>query len=100
MMTIMQVEWDQDKDRDNQQKHGVTFAEATRVFDSDGQCLEFYDEAHSDFEERFITIGPIPPGLVLVVWTEREPDTVRIISPRWANLSERTLYRSHMETLR
>jgi uncharacterized DUF497 family protein len=48
-------------------------------------------------EERFIAIGPISRGLVLVVYTERSEDTVRIISARWASKRERTLYLEYMK---
>jgi putative transcriptional regulator len=34
-----------------------------------------------------IAIGPITRGLVLVVWTERDEDILRIISARWAHAS-------------
>jgi hypothetical protein len=54
--------------------------------------LEIFDEHHSDAEDRFIAIGPIERGLVLVVWTERDGDTIRIISARWATARERRLY--------
>jgi len=33
-------------------------------------------------EDRFISIGPIRRGIVLVVWTERDEDTIRLISAR------------------
>lgn len=59
--------------------------------------LDLFDEQHSDFEERFISIGPITGGLVLVVWTERVEDVVRVISARWATPHEQTLYRLRME---
>ena len=52
---------------------------------------------HSIEEERFIAIGPIRRGLVLVVWTERSEDTIRIISARWATKTERRSYREYME---
>jgi len=51
----------------------------------------------SDVEERFIAIGPIRRGLVLVVFTERREDTIRIISARWASKTERALYVEYME---
>jgi len=90
-------EWDRAKDLENQRKHGISFAEAVRVFDSEERCLDIFDEVHSDAEERFITIGPVRDDLVLVVWTERELDVVRVISARWATAAERDLYRRHME---
>ena len=47
---------------------------------------------HSDTEAPFIAVGPIPRGLVLVVWTERDEDIVHIISVRWATPVERSLF--------
>jgi uncharacterized DUF497 family protein len=52
---------------------------------------------HSELEEGFIAIGPIRRGLVLVVYTERNEDTVRIISGRWATKDERALFLEYME---
>ena len=46
---------------------------------------------HSDEEDRFIAIGPIERGLVLVVYTERDTETVRLISARWATKRETEL---------
>lgn len=93
----MEFEWDPAKDLDNQRKHGLSFVEAARVFEAEELCLDIFDESHSDIEERFITIGPLLDGLVLVVWTEREVDIVRLISARWATAAERDLYRHQME---
>ena len=93
----MRFEWDPAKDQANQRKHDVGFSEAKELLESDVDYLEIYDEAHSAEEERFIAIGPIRRGLVLVVWTERSEDTIRIISARWATKNERRLYRQHME---
>jgi hypothetical protein len=40
--------------------------------------LEIFDAAHSEFEDRFIAIGSIDRGLVIVVYTEPEDDLIRI----------------------
>ena len=48
-------------------------------------------------EERFLAIGPITAALVIVVFTEVEEETVRIISARMATGHERALYRAYME---
>jgi uncharacterized protein len=53
----------------------------------------------SQLEERFIAIGPIRRGLVMVVWTERDGSVVRIISARWATRNEQALFRSHVARL-
>lgn len=93
----VRIEWDPAKERRNLTKHGISFKEARALFTSGVDYLEIYDSAHSTEEERFIALGPIRRGLVLVVFTERSEDTVRIISARWANKSEQALYTEHME---
>jgi uncharacterized DUF497 family protein len=94
----VKVEWDEAKNLANQTKHGVSFEEAQELFASGSDYLEIFDEAHSDFEERFIAIGPITRGLVLVVWTARDDDeSIRLISTRWANDREQALYHSYTD---
>jgi hypothetical protein len=84
--------WDEEKNRLNQRKHGVSFAEAAELFESGVDYLEIFDDEHSVTEDRFIAIGPIRRGLVLVVWTERDEETIRIIGARWTTKAERRLY--------
>lgn len=91
----MRFQWDERKDRVNQQKHGVSFEEAKKVFVSGVGYLEIYDAAHSLDEDRFIAIGPIERGIVLVIWTERDEEVIRILSARWATPRERQLYAKH-----
>lgn len=96
--STLRFEWDPDKSESNLAKHGVSFRDAAELFTSGVDFLEIYDEAHSDIEERFLAIGPIRKGVVLVVWAEVVEDTVRIISARWATERELHLYRKYMET--
>ena len=96
----MKVSWDDAKNRANKRNHGVSFEEASELFRSGRDYLEIFDEAHSVTEDRFIAIGPILRGLVLVVWTERDEDTIRIISARWATKREQVLYHSHLDETR
>jgi hypothetical protein len=84
--------WDDAKDRANQRAHGIAFSEASDLFRSGVDYLEIFDAEHSETEDRFISMGPIRRGLVLVIWTERDEDTIRIISARWATKAERVLY--------
>ena len=93
----MLIEWDAAKDDANRSKYGIAFSEAKELFDSGVDYLEIYDEIHSDYEDRFIAIGPIPRGLVVIVWTEREEYVVRIISVRWATKKEGQLYLKCLE---
>jgi uncharacterized DUF497 family protein len=90
------VEWDQTKDLANQRKHGVSFEEASELFRSGVDYLEILDDAHSGAEDRFIALGPIRRGLILIIWTERHEETIRIISARWATKNEQRLYESYL----
>lgn len=95
----MRFEWDEAQNVANRLKHGVSFEEAQELFTPSGDYLEIFDADHSDLEELFIAIGPIVRGIVLVVWTERDEETTRIISARWANPREQSLYQTHRNAL-
>src|SRR4051794_9646524 len=92
----VRVVWDGGKSLSNRRKHGVSFEEVKELFAS-GDYLEIFDESHSDSEDRFLTIGPVARGLVLVSWTERDDDVIRIISARWASPREMALFQSYMD---
>ncbi len=96
----VRVEWDQAKNAANRQKHGISFEEARELFATGNDYLEIFDEDHSLDEDRFLAIGPIVRGLVLVVWTARDEQTMRIIGARWANQREQALYHSYMDESR
>ena len=96
----MRFEWSEKKNRENQRKHGVSFEEAQCLFEFGDDYLEIFDADHSTVEERFIALGPISRGLVLVVWTEREEDVIRIISARFATRDESALYRTYKDSNR
>jgi uncharacterized DUF497 family protein len=84
-------EWDEDKALANKHKHGVTFDEATTVFENPLAVI-FDDEAHSEAEQREIIVGHSTKNrLLLVCFTERA-GAVRIISARRATKQERTDY--------
>lgn len=91
----MRVVWDDAKNRANLRKHGLSFEEASVLFMRGDDYLEIFDEVHSDEEDRFIAVGPIDRGVILIVYTEREEDIVRIISARRATKRETRLYRTY-----
>lgn len=93
----MRFEWDPRKASANLRKHGVDFVKVQYLFESEADFLEIYDEEHSLDEERFIAIGEIEQGVVVVVWTEQVEDVVRIISARMATAKEIELYHRYME---
>ena len=70
----------------------MSFEEASVLFSSGVDYLEIFDDEHSETEDRFIAIGPIRRGIILIVWTEREEDEVRIISARLAKPPEQLLF--------
>ena len=87
----MQFEWDPDKDRRNQLKHGVSFDEASTVF-GDPLALTIDDPDHSVDENRFLTTGlSNQQRLIVVVHTDRD-DGIRLISAREATATERHAY--------
>ena len=92
----MKFEWDCAKNETNIFKHGVSFEQASEVF-ADCNALDIFDDIHSELEERFITIGLIPSGPVLVVWTELADDAIRIISARWTSKRETRRYYEQIE---
>lgn len=65
----------------------------------DEHRIEFFDEKHSLYEDRFITIGSINGTILIlmVVYTERD-DAIRIISARKATPKERWTYYDQNET--
>lgn len=88
----MRFEWDAAKDRANRDKHGLTFEEASELFRSEAEVLEIYDQVHSIDEDRFIGIGPIAKGVIVVIYTEPDEDVIRIVSARFATRRERERY--------
>lgn len=83
------VEWDDAKDAINFEKHCIHFSSAALVF-TDENRLEFYDEKHSETEDRFAVIGMVE-DVLFVIYTERK-NNLRIISARLATKKEKELY--------
>ena len=93
-MTRLRFEWDRDKNRINQKKHGVSFEEAKSVF-YDDLAIQFWDNDHSNEEERFLLLGrSYKMRILLVVHCYREEESIiRIISARKATQNESQQYR-------
>ena len=85
----LQFEWDDEKERINFLKHNIHFETAKLVF-QDRDRIEKWDKNHSDWEDRYQTIGRVDEVL-FVVYTERR-DSIRIISARVATNEERKIY--------
>ena len=87
-------EWDDNKNRENFEKHGLNFEDAELLFS--GPCVTFADDRFDYGEDRFITLGVLQGRVVLVVHTRRE-EKIRIISMRKANRREREIYQKRLE---
>ena len=89
-------EWDTEKAKSNQRKHGVSFEEASEVF-LDALQISIPDTEHSEVEERWITLGNTRSNkLRLVVHTYLTyydgQVTIRLISARQATKREQRQY--------
>ena len=86
-------DWDENKNRINLEKHGITFEEASTVF-FDDRAILFDDPEHSMDEDRFLLLGMSETAKVCIVChCYRESDTViRIISARQATRKEEERY--------
>lgn len=96
-MEYIAFKWDEDKNKSNQQKHGISFSEAKTVFYDDNARL-IYDPDHSKSEERFILLGLSSSFRILVViHTYRKDDEIiRIISARKATKLEIKQYKEKL----
>ncbi len=92
-MDKIDFEWDDKKSKTNIKKHGISFEEATTVF-YDEQAIEFYDDEHSEWEDRFLMLGLSNRlNLLIVCHCYRESNNkIRIISARKATKNESKYY--------
>ena len=93
-MKAIHFKWDNTKSIANEKKHGVSFQEASTVF-SDELAIEFYDNNHSDWEDRFLLLGLSNRlNMLLVCYCYRETERIiRIISARKATKNESKYYK-------
>lgn len=91
---MIQFDWDTKKAATNLKKHGISFEEARSVF-YDEFAVQFYDDEHSEGEDRFLMLGlSCESKILLVCHCERDAGhTIRIISARKATNNERRLYK-------
>ena len=92
-MDMLYFEWDPQKALINQKKHGVSFEEASTVFE-DENALVISDPEHSEDEERFVILGySLQANLLVVCHCYRASESViRIISARKATTHESRQY--------
>jgi uncharacterized DUF497 family protein len=76
-MAEARFEWDAAKDRQNQLKHGVSFAMAQFAF-ADSRRVLALDTAHRTAEDRYFCFGEMGGGILTVRFTYRA-NVIRII---------------------
>lgn len=86
----MKLEWDEAKNRANVRKHGLDFADAEEVFR--GLLLAYPDTREDYGEKRWSGLGMMGGRTVQIVFAERGPDTIRVISLRKATKREQKAY--------
>ena len=91
----MNFEWDERKNESNISKHGFDFADADRIFNL--PMLVFYDDRQDYGEDRLVGIGLLDGRVVVLVYTEPDEETIRIISLRKALSHERKRYEQYLK---
>ena len=87
-------EWDEAKRSANLAKHGIDFVDVPEMF---GGPMLVVPDARKDYgEARQIGFGFINRRLVTVVFTRRNPETIRIISARKANDREKAQFKESL----
>jgi uncharacterized DUF497 family protein len=91
----MKFEWDERKNEVNIDKHGFDFTDAYRIFDLP-MAVEI--DRRSDYsEDRWIGTEMLDGRVAVVIYTEPDEDTVRIISLRKALSYERKNYEQYLK---
>ncbi|MEZ5428904.1 MAG: BrnT family toxin [Pyrinomonadaceae bacterium] len=87
----MDFEWDDIKNQENIRNHGLDFADVRQIFEE--PMLTEIDDREDYSEERFIGIGFLKNFIVVIVFTEPQDDSIRVISLRKALKYEREKFR-------
>ena len=69
-MSTARFEWDANKDLENRDKHGVSFAKAEYAF-ADPRRVIAEDLSHSGREKRYYCFGKVGGGILTVRFTYR-----------------------------
>ena len=70
-MATARFEWDHEKDRENREKHRVSFALAKFAF-ADSRRVIAEDLSHGSREKRFFCFGWVAGGIMTVRFTYRD----------------------------
>jgi len=83
----MRFDWDENKNISNINNHRIDFADVNAMFD--GPMLVEPDKREDYGEERWIGIGLLRNIVAVVIFSEPDEETIRIVSARKANKYER-----------
>ena len=87
----MRFTWNDKKRQTNLRDHRVDFADAVGVFFDD--CALATEDVDAEREQRLVTMGrDFLDRVLIVVYTERGGDEIRLISARKASPGERKAY--------
>ncbi|MGB5594830.1 MAG: BrnT family toxin [Crocosphaera sp.] len=90
----MKFEWDEKKNRQNQQKHGISFEEAKEIFSR--IVFTAIDERFFHNEIREISIGTIQGVVIITVAHTERNSKIRLISARKATPKERRQFYEYL----
>jgi uncharacterized protein len=91
----MKFEWDPQKNEINLSNHGLDFADTPSIFRLPLRIS--LDRRDNYGEDRWVGLGLLDGRVVVVVFTEPNSTTVRIISLRKALPHERKLYEQYLK---
>ncbi len=90
----MDFEWDESKNKKNISERDLDFADAYQIFDA--PMVVRIDNRKDYGEERFVGIGFLKNLVVVIVFTEPNEQTIRIISLRKALKYEREQFEKYI----
>lgn len=91
----VRLEWDEKKRRANLAKHGIDFLEAGEMFQ--GPMLVATDNREDYEEDRLIGVGLSKDRVLVVVFTEPQPNIIRVISLRKATKNEKAHFEKRIK---
>lgn len=92
---MRKFEWDDNKNKLNITKHSVDFVDAIGIFDN--QMFVWQDTRKEYAEKRYIGMGCINERAMIVIYAERPPNIIRLISCRRANRREQKKFKTALK---
>ena len=90
----MDFEWDESKNKTNISERNLDFADAYQIFDA--PMLVRIDNRKDYDEERYVGIGLLKNLVVVIVFSEPNEQTIRVISLRKALKYEREQFEKYI----